>query len=118
MDQLRRSLFSSFLITLFASYVVNIAAFTHVHYEDGKVVTHTHPHHGKHSHSGSEYSCLITLSHFFSFDPFIPYIQLEREYVLHIYTKKNTVLLVEAEQFSIPDLRAPPSFKNVIKFLT
>lgn len=42
------------LLVLFVTYQVCIAAFTHVHYINGVLITHSHPFKGTHSHTQSE----------------------------------------------------------------
>lgn len=39
------------LLVLFVAYQTSITAFTHVHYVNGVIITHSHPFHGKHTHS-------------------------------------------------------------------
>lgn len=42
------------LLVLFTMYQVCITAFTHVHYINGVLITHSHPFQGTHSHTQSE----------------------------------------------------------------
>lgn len=52
------------LLVLFVAYQTSITAFTHVHYVNGVIVTHSHPFHGKHTHSKSELVVIDRLSTF------------------------------------------------------
>lgn len=42
------------LLVLFVMYQVCITAFTHVHYINGVLISHSHPFQGTHSHTQSE----------------------------------------------------------------
>lgn len=52
------------LLVLFVAYQTSITAFTHVHYVNGVLITHSHPFHGKHTHSKSELVVIGRLSTF------------------------------------------------------
>ena len=52
------------LLVLFVAYQTSITAFTHVHYVNGVIITHSHPFHGKHTHSKSELLVIGRLSTF------------------------------------------------------
>ena len=52
------------LLVLFVVYQTSITAFTHVHYVNGVIITHSHPFHGKHTHSKSELLVIGRLSTF------------------------------------------------------
>lgn len=43
-----------FLLVLFVMYQASITAFTHVHYINGVLISHSHPFQGTHSHTQSE----------------------------------------------------------------
>ena len=52
------------MLVLFVAYQTSITAFTHVHYVNGVLITHSHPFHGKHTHSKSELVVIGRLSTF------------------------------------------------------
>ncbi|WP_418697473.1 hypothetical protein [Bacteroides sp.] len=52
------------LLVLFVMYQVSITAFTHVHYINGVLITHSHPFHGTHSHSKT---ALVVIGHLSAF---------------------------------------------------
>lgn len=54
------------LLVLFIMYQASITAFTHVHYVNGVMITHSHPFHGTHSHSQTSLLVIGHLSAFYS----------------------------------------------------
>lgn len=46
------------------AYQASITAFTHVHYVNGVLITHSHPFHNQHSHSTDSLIVIGLLSHF------------------------------------------------------
>ena len=62
--------------------------FTHVHYVNGVMVVHSHPSHGKHTHSKIEVVIIARLSSFHSLEADAPiHIEAIRPYlyIIHIY---------------------------------
>lgn len=51
------------------AYQASITAFTHVHYVNGVLITHSHPFHNQHSHSTDSLIVIGLLSHFSSDTP-------------------------------------------------
>ncbi|MBE6287482.1 MAG: hypothetical protein E7099_04755 [Mediterranea massiliensis] len=53
------------LLILFVGYQVCITSFTHVHYVNGVLISHSHPFaDDEHSHQKTEFSLIATLSQF------------------------------------------------------
>lgn len=52
------------LLILFVAYQASITAFTHVHYVNGVLITHSHPFKGAHSHTKSEILVIDRLASF------------------------------------------------------
>lgn len=57
------------MLALFVAYQASITAFTHVHYVNGVLITHSHPFHNQHSHSTDSLIVIGLLSHFSSDTP-------------------------------------------------
>lgn len=68
MRKLKKIVTALSLLVLFVAYQASITAFTHVHYINGVLVSHSHPFHGKHSHTKSEIVVIDRLSNFQSPD--------------------------------------------------
>lgn len=62
--EMKRIIGAVCLLVLFVAYQTSITAFTHVHYVNGVIITHSHPFHGKHTHSKSELLVIGRLSTF------------------------------------------------------
>lgn len=54
------------LLVLFLTYQASVTAFTHVHYVNGVLITHSHPYHGSHSHTKSAILVIDRLAAFCS----------------------------------------------------
>ncbi|WP_274950251.1 hypothetical protein [Bacteroides cutis] len=109
MKQFRKIIGALFLLVLFIAYQASITAFTHVHYVNGVLVTHSHPFHNKHSHSDASLLVIGLLSHFISSEP-------DCCEQLHPMCPLLTVLRVESgsvavkgKAYRVISLRAPPS---------
>lgn len=72
MRRVKRVLSSLLLLTLFTVYQAGITMFTHVHYVNGVMIVHSHPSHGKHTHSKTEIVVINRLSSFHSLEADIP----------------------------------------------
>ena len=96
------------LLILFVAYQASITAFTHVHYVNGVLITHSHPFSGAHSHSKPQLLVIDRLSHFLMPDQ-------ESVEILHplrplLAVVDTAPLLYEAqvESREVLSLRAPP----------
>lgn len=72
MRRVKRVLSSLLLLTLFTVYQAGITMFTHVHYVNGVMIAHSHPSHGKHTHTKTEIVVIDRLSSFHSLEADIP----------------------------------------------
>ena len=98
------------LLVLFVAYQTSITAFTHVHYVNGVLITHSHPFHGKHTHSKSELVVIGRLSTFQS-----PEVDVYEELhpmrmLLAMLEAEKLTSLVKEEWGQVVSLRAPPAF--------
>lgn len=98
----------SFLM-LFVGYQICITSFTHVHYVNGVMISHSHPYAGdEHSHQKTEFSLIAQLAHFSALTPeFIIYNHIVWPVVgIDVVCPKADALpTVDAYYYS---LRAPP----------
>lgn len=66
---MKRTICALCLLALFVAYQASVTAFTHVHYVNGVLITHSHPFHNQHSHSATSLIVIGLLSHFSSDKP-------------------------------------------------
>ncbi len=97
------------LLVLFVAYQASITAFTHVHYVNGVIITHSHPFHGKHTHSKSELLVIGRLSTFQA-----PEVDVYQELhpmraLLAVLEAERLTPLVKGELKQNISLRAPPA---------
>lgn len=109
MRQVRRSVISLLLLNLFATYVVSITMFTHMHYVNGVMVVHSHLYKGSHSHTESN---ILIIAHFASFHSLEAdaqqYVAPERPMLYAVDHLESIQVLVQ-EHLQVLSLRAPPS---------
>ena len=107
-NKVRNIVASLALLMLFIAYQACITAFTHVHYVNGVLITHSHPFNSQHSHSKTELVVIDRLAQFHSLEvdgtPVIhPYFIL-----LEVIHEDSCVMAPQlADQQSVY-LRAPP----------
>lgn len=100
----------SFLM-LFIGYQICITSFTHVHYVNGVMISHSHPYaDGEHSHKKTEFTYIAHISHFSALvtEAFVvatPYLHVLP--VMGICPTEESLPSVNTPYFS---LRAPPYF--------
>ena len=111
MKQSRKIIGALSLLVLFIAYQASITAFTHVHYVNGVLISHSHPFHNKHSHSDASLLVIGLLSHFTSSEP-------DCCEQLHPVCPLLAMLRVEpgsatvkGKAYRVISLRAPPSFR-------
>lgn len=97
------------MLVLFVAYQASITAFTHVHYVNGVIITHSHPFHGKHTHSKSELLVIGRLSTFQA-----PEVDVYQELhpmraLLAVLEAERLTPLVKGELKQNISLRAPPA---------
>lgn len=98
----------SFLM-LFVGYQICITSFTHVHYVNGVMITHSHPYAGDgHSHQKADFSLIAQLTHFSALNPeFIIYNHIVWPVggIVSVCPKADALPTNDACYYS---LRAPP----------
>ncbi|WP_042368913.1 hypothetical protein [Bacteroides neonati] len=110
MRSIKRVLYPLLLLALFATYQVGITLFTHVHYVNGVMITHSHPSKEKHSHSKTELVVLDRLSVFQTLEAdapihFKPILSL----LAYIETPVRVPVATKAH-LRVLSLRAPPYY--------
>ena len=88
------------LLVLFIMYQASITAFTHVHYVNGVMITHSHPFHGTHSHSQT--SLLVSGVDVYE-------VQHPMRPLLSMLRAKPATPTVKGEVIRTLSLRAPPA---------
>jgi len=96
------------LLVLFIMYQASITAFTHVHYVNGVMITHSHPFDGKHKHTKSELVVIDRLSHAVTLENHITYDFKPFFRVLFSLEQERLLAHVSQSFFQIPSFRAPP----------
>lgn len=97
------------MLVLFVAYQTSITAFTHVHYVNGVLISHSHPFHGKHTHTKTELVVIGRLSTFQSPEVEL-YVEQHPMYVLLAVLEDEEVTpLVKGEWRRLASLRAPPA---------
>lgn len=89
-------------------YQVNILMFTHVHYINGVIVTHSHPIQGEHTHTSAECVYFNHLSSLQSFEPPVLLTLLQPDLLCSLLDKEKVTPLWKGVCVQIPSLRAPP----------
>lgn len=97
------------LLVLFVAYQTSITAFTHVHYVNGVIITHSHPFHGNHTHTKSELVVIDRLSTFHS-----PEVEVFEDLhptriLLAVLEDEKVTPLLKGKLMQIISLRAPPA---------
>ena len=103
--RVKRVLSSLLLLTLFIVYQVSITMFTHV---NGVMVVHSHPSHGKHTHSKIEVVIIARLSSFHSLEADAPiHIEAIRP-LLYCLQQQTDIPVMPETHMRVVSLRAPP----------
>ena len=97
------------LLVLFIMYQASITAFTHVHYVNGVMITHSHPFHGTHSHSQTSLLVIGHLSVFHSSGVDVYEVQHPMRPLLAMLRAKPATPTVKGEVIRTLSLRAPPA---------
>ena len=96
------------------AYQASITAFTHVHYVNGVLITHSHPFHNQHSHSTDSLIVIGLLSHFSSDTPDCCELQHPMRSLLQVMESETDTPVIKGKACRMPSLRAPPySVTNV-----
>ena len=107
MKQKKKNIGALSLLVLFIMYQASITAFTHVHYVNGVMITHSHPFHGTHSQT----SLLVIghLSAFYSSGVDVYEVQHPMRPLLAMLRAKPATPTVKGEVIRTLSLRAPPA---------
>lgn len=110
MKQKRKIIGALGLLVLFVMYQASITAFTHVHYVNGVLITHSHPFQGTHSHSKTSLLVIGHLSTFCSSGADVYEVQHPMRPLLAVLGVEPATPTVKGEVIRILSLRAPPAF--------
>lgn len=83
--------------------------FTHVHYVNGVMVTHSHPYKGAHSHSKSNILVIAHMASFQSLEADVHYSVTPQRSVLYVVEMPESISLGMGEYLRVLSLRAPPA---------
>ena len=96
------------MLALFVAYQASITAFTHVHYVNGVLITHSHPFHNQHSHSTDSLIVIGLLSHFSSDTPDCCELQHPMRPLLQVVESAPATPVVNGKPYRVVSLHAPP----------
>ena len=105
---IKRTICALCLLALFVAYQASITAFTHVHYVNGVLITHSHPFHNQHSHSTDSLIVIGLLSHFSSDTPDCCELQHPMRSLLQVMESETDTPVIKGKACRMPSLRAPP----------
>ena len=108
MRGINRTICALCLLALFVAYQASITAFTHVHYVNGVLITHSHPFHNQHSHSTDSLIVIGLLSHFSSDTPDCCELQHPMRSLLQVMESETDTPVIKGKACRMPSLRAPP----------
>ena len=108
MKRIKRTIYALCLLVLFVGYQASVTAFTHVHYVNGVLITHSHPFHNQHSHSATSLIAIGLLSHFSSDKPDCSEIQHPMRSLLRVVENETDTSVFKGKAYRMISLRAPP----------
>lgn len=111
MKQKKKIIGALSLLVLFIMYQASITAFTHAHYVNGVLITHSHPFHGSHSHTKTSLVVIGHLSTFSSPDVDVFECLHPMRPLLAVLTAVPATPTVKGKGMQGISLRAPPAFK-------
>lgn len=106
MRGIKRTICALCLLALFVAYQASITAFTHVHYVNGVLITHSHPFHNQHSHSTDSLIVIGLLSHFSSDTPDCCELQHPMRSLLQVMESETDTPVIKG---SVSDALSPRS---------
>lgn len=109
MRGIKRTINALCLLVLFVAYHASVTAFTHVHYINGVLITHSHPFHAQHSHSAASLIVIGLLSHFSSDEPECNEMQHPMRPLLRVLEEATDTPIAKGKAYRMISLRAPPS---------
>ncbi len=104
------------MLILFIAYQASIIAFTHVHYVNGVLITHSHPFHTAHSHSKTSLLVIGHLSAFSSCEADVYELQHPMLPLLAVLEAESATPTAKGKVIRMLSLRAPPTFINYSSF--
>lgn len=105
MRGIKRTICALCLLALFVAYQASITAFTHVHYVNGVLITHSHPFHNQHSHSTDSLIVIGLLSHFSSDTPDCCELQHPMRSLLQVMESETDTPVIKGKACRMPSLR-------------
>ena len=105
--------YAMLLLTIFLTYLCSNSLFTHYHYSEGGVVTHSHIYTGTpdkpdHSHTPTQFELLATLADFIALEASSIEIEPSATYVIcELISQENSDAC--SSSVATPSLRAPPT---------
>lgn len=105
---MKRTICALCLLALFVAYQASVTAFTHVHYVNGVLITHSHPFHNQHSHSATSLIVIGLLSHFSSDKPDCCEMLHPMRALLRVLENATDTPVVKGKTCRVISLRAPP----------
>lgn len=107
MRGIKRTICALCLLALFVAYQASITAFTHVHYVNGVLITHSHPFHNQHSHSTDSLIVIGLLSHFSSDTPDCCELQHPMRSLLQVMESETDTPVIKGKACRMPSLALP-----------
>lgn len=109
MRQIQKVLLSFLLLTLFATYQVGITMFTHIHYVNGVMITHSHPNKGKHAHSKTAIVIIDRLAAFHTLEADVHTDFSYERPLIYIVPVQDKEQMISSTCLQVLSLRAPPA---------
>lgn len=116
MKQKRKIIGALSFLVLFIIYQTSITAFTHVHYINGVLITHSHPFDKANAHSHSKTSLVVIgqLSTFCSLEVDVFENQHPMRALLAVLKAEPATPTAKGDIVRVLSLRAPPAFPFII----
>lgn len=111
MRGIKRTICALCLLALFVAYQASITAFTHVHYVNGVLITHSHPFHNQHSHSTDSLIVIGLLSHFSSDTPDCCELQHPMRSLLQVMESETDTPVIKGKACRMPLSPRSPLFR-------
>lgn len=108
-----RTFISILLLSLFATYQINISLFIHSHIIEGVKTIHSHPYNAPHSHSTAELVLIGQLSNFHSLEAYGFCFDFSIPTCYTIPRAEHAHRVISFLLADHPSLRAPPCLKLV-----
>lgn len=108
MKKTKKTILALSLLVLFVTYQASITAFTHVHYVNGVLITHSHPFHGKHTHTQTALIVIGRLATFHSPEIAVYEDQHPMRVLLAVMEVEPVTSIQKGEVVRVLSLRAPP----------